>query len=77
MALIESFCIKSLFGKKDVNLTFKNKAQIYIGENGLGKTTVLNALNYLLNCDFNNLINILFSRVDIVFPANANFRLTA
>lgn len=66
MALIESFCIKSLFGKKDVSLTFKNKAQIYIGENGLGKTTVLNALNYLLNCDFNNLINILFSRVDIV-----------
>ena len=32
----------------------------------MGKTTVLNALNYLLNCDFNNLINILFSRVDIV-----------
>ena len=66
MAFIESFSIKSLFGKKDVNLTFKGKAQIYIGENGLGKTTVLNALNYLLNCDFNNLINILFSRVDIV-----------
>lgn len=66
MALIESFSIKSLFGKKDVNLTFKNRAQIYIGENGLGKTTVLNALNFLLNCDFPNLINILFSRIDIV-----------
>lgn len=66
MALVESFSIKSLFGKKDVNLTFRNKAQIYIGENGLGKTTVLNALNFLLNCDFPNLINILFSRIDIV-----------
>ncbi len=65
MPVIESFGIKGLFGKKDVDLVFKGKVQIYIGENGLGKTTVLNALNYLLNCDFKNLVNILFSRIDI------------
>lgn len=66
MPIIEYFGIKGLFGKKDVDLTFKEKAQIYIGENGLGKTTILNALNYLLNCDFKNLVNINFSRIDIV-----------
>lgn len=66
MPLIERFSIKGLFGKKDVDLTFKGKAQIYIGENGLGKTTILNALNFLLSCDFTNLINIVFSRIDIV-----------
>lgn len=66
MPLIERFSIKGLFGKKDVDLTFKGKAQIYIGENGLGKTTILNALNFMLSCDFTNLINIVFSRIDIV-----------
>ena len=65
MNLIGRFSIKGLFGKKDVNLVFKNKAQIYIGENGLGKTTVLNALYFLLNCDFKNLVEIIFSRIDI------------
>lgn len=65
MPIIESFAIKGLFGKKDVNLIFKGKAQIYIGENGLGKTTILNALNYLLSCDFHNLVNIIFSRIDV------------
>lgn len=66
MPIIESFSIKGLFGKKDVDLVFRGKTQIYIGENGLGKTTILNALNYLLNCDFKNLVNIIFSRIDIV-----------
>ena len=66
MPIIEKFSIKGLFGKKDVDLTFKGKAQIYIGENGLGKTTILNALNFLLNCDFKNLVEITFSRIDIV-----------
>lgn len=65
MTLIGRFSIKGLFGKKDVNLVFKNKAQIYIGENGLGKTTVLNALYFLLSCDFKNLVEIIFSRIDI------------
>ncbi len=65
MALIGRFSIKGLFGKKDVNLVFKNKAQIYIGENGLGKTTVLNALYFLLSCDFKNLVEMIFSRIDI------------
>lgn len=66
MPIIEEFSIKGLFGKKDVDLVFPNKVQIYIGENGLGKTTILNALNFLLSCDFKSLVNISFSRIDIV-----------
>ena len=65
MPVIERFSIKGLFGKKDVDLAFKGKVQIYIGENGLGKTTILNALYFLLSCDFKNLVNIIFSRIDI------------
>lgn len=69
--MIESFSIKGLFGKKDVNLVFKHKVQVYIGENGLGKTTVLNAMNFLLSCDFKNLINIIFSRIDIILDGES------
>ena len=46
---VENFEILGLFGGKDVKLSFTNKVQIYIGENGLGKTTVLNTLYYLLS----------------------------
>ena len=66
MPIIEEFSIKGLFGKKDVDLVFRNKVQIYIGENGLGKTTILNALYYLLSCDFKNLVSISFTRIDLV-----------
>lgn len=66
MTTISKFSIKGLFGKKDVSLVFNNKAQIYIGENGLGKTTILNALFFLLSCDFKNLTNIIFQQIEIV-----------
>ena len=62
---IENFKIIGLFGKKDVSLTFKNKVQIYVGENGLGKTTVLNLLYYLLSCKFEEMLKTNFSSVSI------------
>ena len=62
---IEYFKIVGLFGKKDINLSFKNKVQIYVGENGLGKTTVLNLLYYLLSCKFEEMLKISFSSVSI------------
>lgn len=66
MFKISSFTIKKLFGYKDVSLQFKDKVQIYIGENGLGKTTVLNAFNYLLTLDWKELSNINFEEIGIV-----------
>ena len=64
---IEYFKIVGLFGKKDINLSFKNKVQIYVGENGLGKTTVLNLLYYLLSCKFEEMLKINFGSVTIKF----------
>ena len=62
---VENFEILGLFGGKDVKLSFTNKVQIYIGENGLGKTTVLNTLYYLLSLKFEELVNINFSEIKI------------
>ncbi|MGJ1020662.1 AAA family ATPase, partial [Bacteroides fragilis] len=44
---IKKFIIRGLFGIKDVELSFEKQVQIFIGENGLGKTTVLNSLYYV------------------------------
>lgn len=65
MFRISSFKIKKLFGYKDVILQFKDSVQIYIGENGLGKTTVLNSLFYILSLEWQELANIAFESVSI------------
>lgn len=64
---IKKFIIKGLFGKKDVELSFENNVQIFIGENGLGKTTMLNSLYYVLSCDFHKLSKISFVEIEIHF----------
>jgi predicted ATP-binding protein involved in virulence len=46
--MIQRFCITNLFGFKTVDINFEDDIKILIGENGLGKTTVLNSLYYIL-----------------------------
>lgn len=61
------FRIYGLFGRYDVHLTFDKEVNIYIGENGLGKTTILNCLYYVLNKNFSQLANIEFRKLKIGF----------
>lgn len=67
MSSIKRFIIKGLFGYKNVELNFEDIVQIYIGENGLGKTTILNVLYYVLSCEFKKLSKICFSSIEIHF----------
>ncbi|MDE6578408.1 MAG: ATP-binding protein [Muribaculaceae bacterium] len=55
-ARIESVAIKSLFGNRDIFLDFREDVKILVGENGLGKTTILNILNEIFNGRIENLI---------------------
>lgn len=64
---IERFTIKGLFGRNDVTLNFKNEVNIYIGENGLGKTTILNCLYYILHDDYVKLSEISFNEIVVKF----------
>lgn len=64
---IERFTIKGLFGSNDVTLNFQNEVNIYIGENGLGKTTILNCLYYILNDDYVKLSEISFNEIVVKF----------
>lgn len=64
---IKKFVINGLFGRKNIELDFKDNVQIYVGENGLGKTTILNALYYVLSCDFKKLAKINFESIEVYF----------
>lgn len=60
---IKRFEIESLFGVYKVNIPFKDNINIFVGENGLGKTTILNALNYIIQGDSESLSAIDFKKI--------------
>lgn len=65
--MIKRFRITKLFGFRNVNIPFENDIKILIGENGLGKTTILNSLYYVLNNKLGKLAEIEFERIDLQF----------
>lgn len=65
--LIKSFTINGLFGTTNLHIPFEGKAKILIGENGLGKTQVLNMLYYVLTNRFERLIGYKFDSIVVEF----------
>ena len=61
------FQISGLFNQFDVNLDLNTDVNIFIGENGMGKTKIMNCLNYSLKRDFSNLKDIKFEKITITF----------
>ena len=64
---IKSFRVEGLFGTNNVNISFDENKKILIGENGLGKTQVLNLLYYTLTRNFLRLNDFNFEKLVIVF----------
>ena len=65
--MIKRFKIKKLFGFRDVDIPFDNNIKILIGENGLGKTTILNSLYYVLTEKYYKLSQIQFEEIELQF----------
>ena len=64
---ITRFKITKLFGYQNVDIDFDSRFKIVVGENGLGKTTVLNCLYYLLDKKFKKLNSIVFEHIELHF----------
>ena len=64
---IKSFSIYGLFGTNDVHIPFEEDIKILIGENGLGKTQVLNIFYYTLTRNFLKLREFSFNRLKLIF----------
>lgn len=63
--MIKTIEIKGLFGKKNVKLDIQDDVNIFVGENGMGKTTILNILNNILTLDISALSKMPFESVII------------
>lgn len=64
---IKFFRIESLFDDRDVQIPFDKNFKILIGENGIGKTSILNAIYYTLTGKFSKLNSLIFKRIVIEF----------
>lgn len=73
--MIKEFKIINLFGNYDIEIPFDDKVKILIGENGLGKTTILNILYYILSKKYSKLIKMNFDEIFLKFEDNSEFNL--
>lgn len=64
---IKLFSVYGLFGTSDVHIKFDENIKILIGENGLGKTQVLNLFYYTLTKDFFRLNEYNFDKLVLIF----------
>lgn len=62
---LEYIKIFDLFGINNIELNFDKEVNIYVGENGLGKTTILNCVYYILKKKYDKLAEIDFSRIEL------------
>ena len=59
----ESIEIEGLFGKYNYLINFRDDISIWVSENGIGKTTILNIIVAILTGDQNTLMDINFKKV--------------
>jgi predicted ATP-binding protein involved in virulence len=64
---IRSFSVYGLFGTDDVHIPFDENIKILVGENGIGKTQVLNLFYYTLTRNFFRLGEFTFDKLVLEF----------
>ncbi|BBT79623.1 ATP-binding protein [Aeromonas veronii] len=65
--IISRFSIRNLFNIQNVDFIFEDNELILVGENGSGKTTVINMLYHMLKADFKKLENYEFDKIELEF----------
>lgn len=71
--LIEYFAIEQLFGYQNFAIRFRKKDTIFVGENGMGKTTILSVLYHTLSLNFKELETYDFSLIKIKYKGQPEF----
>lgn len=59
--------INGLFGTNNIDITFDSSVNIFVGENGLGKTTILSCIYFLLTGNLEKLYEINFKSIAVFF----------
>lgn len=64
---LKLFEITNLFNQLNVRLPLDENVNIFLGENGMGKTTILNCLYYVLSGTIEKLNTIIFDSISLTF----------
>jgi len=64
---LTQFAIYGLYGERNIVIPFNHPAKILVSENGVGKTTILNALYTVLTCQFFKLATLDFEKIVLKF----------
>ena len=70
---LKLFEITNLFNQFNVCLPLDEKVNIFLGENGMGKTTILNCLYYVLSGNIEKLNNVVFDSISLTFVDGEKF----
>jgi predicted ATPase len=73
---IKSFSVYGLFGTDDIHIPFDENIKILVGENGIGKTQVLNLFYYTLTRNFFRLDEFKFDRLVLSFNDRKSIEIT-
>lgn len=63
---LQQLKIENLFGDYNIDIDFEN-FNIFIGENGIGKTTILNCIYYILSGNLDKLFTINFKNISFIY----------
>lgn len=73
---IKRIKINKLYGYKNIDLDFQSNCKILIGDNGLGKTTILNIVYFTLTKKFERLSHFDFETIEISFQGSKKILLS-
>ena len=73
---INRYSIVNLFGYKNISIDFSENCYILVGENGSGKTTILNCLFYVLAQKTDLLSKIRFDKIILEYANNKKIEIT-
>lgn len=71
--MLKNVTINNLFDKEDINIDFSKRSVIITGDNGNGKTTILNIIYNVLVGNYHALIKMKLEKVNIQFQSDFKF----
>lgn len=71
--MLKDVTINNLFGQEQINIDFSKRSVIITGDNGNGKTTILNIIYNVLVGNYHTLIKMNFEQINIIFQSEFKF----
>lgn len=71
--MLKDVTINNLFGQEQIDIDFSKRSVIITGDNGNGKTTILNIIYNVLVGNYHTLIKMNFEQINIIFQSEFKF----